>query len=138
MKRTLVACVAVLLLGGCFRWSSGLTPVQPPHGAVLTENRPLLSWEPGEEDADEVLYDLAVFDSGGRVVYQIDRLSETSHVLERALPPGRYRWTVRPLYRTGTQWKAGEWNGRRDFLFVGLYAQWGSGAYVFDIAEATQ
>ncbi|HYC56856.1 MAG TPA: hypothetical protein VEL28_18130 [Candidatus Binatia bacterium] len=137
-RKRAAAVVIAALTAGCFQWSNSLTPIQPEHGAMLSETMPTLSWEPLDEKADEVLYDLAIFNMAGAVVYQADRLDQTSHRVTKPLPSGRYRWTVRALSRRGTEWTSTEWSARRDLLFVGLYAQWGSGAYIFDIAPDAQ
>lgn len=82
---------------------------------------PTLAWEVsvpagnglGDEGADvlanELLYDLEIYDQQ-RLVYAEKLLTDTRHVVTFGLEPCKsYRWTVRPAFRVGESIHYGDW-----------------------------
>lgn len=130
---TLLLVSAGTTLSGCITWSQGLAPVRPRYGDAVKQGAPLLEWKAATEPADETRYELTVFDTAEAAVYQASDLTETSHTIGATLAPGRYHWTVRPLYRRGEQWVPGPWNARKYFLFAVVFFQWGSQPYEFHV-----
>ena len=62
----------------------------------------------GDEDT-AIAWDLEVYDSH-RPVYKITDVEASSHALDVPLEPCKtYRWSVRPVYRLGSETRFGEW-----------------------------
>jgi hypothetical protein len=69
------------------------------------------SYGPWTESLDDsrIAWDIAIFDSRELVYYE-KQLADSVHMLYYELEPCKtYRWSVRPVYNTGTAVKFGEW-----------------------------
>ncbi|MGI9261840.1 MAG: hypothetical protein ACR2QR_07380 [Woeseiaceae bacterium] len=60
-------------------------------------------------DESRIAWDIAIFDNRELVYYE-KQLADSPHMLYYELEPCKtYRWSVRPVYNTGTAVKFGEW-----------------------------
>jgi hypothetical protein len=134
--RGLLAAAIALSLTGCFTWPGGISPISPKHGQTVPLESATLSWKPVPLDGAESLqYQVSVLDSLKTVVYENVVAQGTSHRVEGALAPGRYQWTVRPLYLRNGSWKEGRWNRRKYFYFAGVLFGWGETLYEFKASD---
>ncbi len=73
---------------------------RPAAGAVVDLTPPgFCWWRAGPRDA--VFYRLTIEDAGASEVYRSPILRDPVHVPDRALPPGRYTWTVEATNEAG-------------------------------------
>lgn len=60
-------------------------------------------------DESQIAYDIEIFDNRELVYYE-KQLADSTHTLYYELEPCKtYRWSVRPVYNTGTAVRFGEW-----------------------------
>lgn len=79
---------------------------------------PTFSWElfllggdpyEGQIDKRNIAFDLRIFE-GGRLAYEVRRISGTSHEVSEPLPRcAELRWSVRPVYQIDGETRAGSW-----------------------------
>lgn len=116
-----IAGILLVSSSGCTH-ISGIKPVQPKFGQMVSDVQPLLEWEAAADS--DITYDLLITEKTSKGLaekksYYREGLRGTSHKIdEPALKPGTtYDWAVRT--RKGE--KLGEWNKQETTLFLLLY-----------------
>jgi hypothetical protein len=126
--------LGILALTGCSS-TIGLVPVTPKQGKSVASNELVLAWEEAPAPADDVYYQLLIQNEAGASVYEQSELRETRHVVTAQLKPGRYQWTVRPVYLRNGEWAPGEWTMREWTHFYVVFITWGKGLYEFKVVQ---
>jgi len=143
-SRTLLAGIALVLLGGCATTFVGVTPVAPqvgnPNFPVLADSlQPLLQWarHPDAERYDLIIYEGIKTSSAwegtkravGREAYYREGLMATEHRVEQPLKPDtEYYWSVR--LRRGTS--VSPWSRYDYTAFFGTgYMKAGNQLFIF-------
>ena len=138
LNKTLTQVRSVALLGvlltGCSS-TIGLVPIMPKHGKSVSAEEIALEWEPSSTQADDLYYQLVIQDKLGKPVYEQNELRETRHVVTAQLAPGRYDWSVRPMYLRSGEWQPGVWTQREWSYFFVFFVSAGKGPYEFRVVQ---
>jgi alpha/beta hydrolase fold len=127
--------VILIAVSGCSATSIGLAPVSPKHNTDVKTDSLTLEWEATPESAEEVYYQLVIFDHSGASVYEAEDVKDTRHIIRADLEPGKYEWSVRAVHLRDGDWVPGVWSQREYFHFAVIFFGWGEERYRFTLKQ---